>query len=65
MDKAFENVDSGSFELCFLMNPTKVEQVEAVSAAGARMPQKSTDFYPKLVSGLVAFDVAPGEVLPE
>ena len=64
VDKAFENVDSGSFEICFLMNPTKVEQVEAVSAAGARMPQKSTDFYPKLVSGLVAFDVAPGEVLP-
>ncbi|MEA3312394.1 MAG: DUF1015 domain-containing protein [candidate division WOR-3 bacterium] len=65
VDKAFENVDSGSFELCFLMNPTKVQQVQAVSAAGARMPQKSTDFYPKLVSGLVAFDVSPGEVLPD
>ncbi|TKJ43639.1 hypothetical protein CEE36_02855 [candidate division TA06 bacterium B3_TA06] len=64
VDKAFSRVDSGEFEICFLMNPTKVEQVEAVSAAGARMPQKSTDFYPKLVSGLVAFDVSPGEVLP-
>lgn len=64
VDKAYENVDSGKFEIVFLMNPTKVKQVEAVSAAGARMPQKSTDFYPKLVSGLVAFDVSPGEVLP-
>lgn len=65
VDKLFENVDSGSFQMGFIMNPTKVEQVEAVSQAGEKMPQKSTDFYPKLVSGLVAFDVAPDEVLPE
>lgn len=64
-DKAFEAVDSGEFEMAFLMNPTRVDQVEAVSKAGEKMPQKSTDFYPKLVSGLVAFDVDPKEVLPE
>jgi len=64
-DKAFANVDAGKFEMVFLMNPTRVRQVEAVSKVGEKMPQKSTDFYPKLVSGLVAFDVAPGEVLPD
>lgn len=63
-EKAYENVDSGKYEMVFLMNPTRVEQVEAVSKVGEKMPQKSTDFYPKLVSGLVAFDVAPGQVLP-
>lgn len=65
VDKAYSRVDDGEFEMVFLMNPTRVQQVEAVSKIGAKMPQKSTDFYPKLVSGLVAFDVAPGEVLPE
>jgi uncharacterized protein (DUF1015 family) len=65
VDKAYSRVDAGEFEMVFLMNPTKVDQVEAVSAAGEKMPQKSTDFYPKLVSGLVAFDVAPDEVLPD
>jgi uncharacterized protein (DUF1015 family) len=37
----------------FLMNPTPVAQVKAVSDAGEVMPQKSTFFYPKLASGLV------------
>ena len=35
------------------MNPTKVEDVKRVSEAGLLMPQKSTYFYPKLLSGLV------------
>jgi uncharacterized protein (DUF1015 family) len=65
VDKAYSRVDDGEFEMVFLMNPTRVQQVEAVSKVGEKMPQKSTDFYPKLVSGLVAFDVAPGEVLPD
>ena len=44
---------SGSAKLAFLLNPTPVEQVLAVADAGARMPQKSTYFYPKLPTGLV------------
>jgi uncharacterized protein (DUF1015 family) len=39
--------------MVFLMNPTKVEQVRAVSEAGLLMPQKSTYFFPKLLSGPV------------
>jgi len=46
-------VQSGKYQLCFLLNPTRVEQVRDVAAAGEKMPQKSTDFYPKLLSGLV------------
>lgn len=48
-----EKVASGTSQAAFLVNPTKIEQVRAVAKAGHTMPQKSTFFYPKLVSGLV------------
>ncbi|MBN2537410.1 DUF1015 family protein, partial [candidate division WOR-3 bacterium] len=62
--RAMARVDSGDYQACFLMNPTRVEQVRTLSAQGERMPQKSTDFYPKLASGLVFMDIAKGETLP-
>ncbi|MBI5810117.1 MAG: DUF1015 family protein, partial [Deltaproteobacteria bacterium] len=37
----------------FLLNPTKIEEIKAIAEAGLVMPQKSTYFYPKLLSGLV------------
>jgi uncharacterized protein (DUF1015 family) len=40
-------------QLGFLLNPTRIDQVKTVAEAGQRMPQKSTFFYPKLVTGLV------------
>ena len=52
-------VESGRAALAVLLNPTPVDQVLAVADAGDLMPQKSTNFHPKLPSGLVlhAFDV--------
>ncbi len=47
-------VDRGEANFLFLLNPTRVDQVRACTVAGERMPQKSTDFFPKVVSGLVA-----------
>jgi len=41
------------FQVGFLLNPTRVEEVKAVAEAGERMPQKSTFFFPKLVTGLL------------
>ena len=41
--------------IVFLMNPCPVQQVRDVAFAGEVMPQKSTDFYPKLLSGLTAY----------
>ena len=35
------------------MNPTKIEQVKNIALSGKKMPQKSTYFYPKLLTGLV------------
>ena len=43
----------GQAQLAFVMNATKIQQVRSVARAGFTMPQKSTYFYPKLVSGLV------------
>jgi uncharacterized protein (DUF1015 family) len=46
-------VDRGEYQLAFFLNPTLVEEVIEVAAKGEKMPQKSTYFYPKLITGLV------------
>lgn len=51
-DKAIETVNKDNMQMAFLMNPTKVDEVKKVADKNERMPQKSTDFYPKLLSGL-------------
>lgn len=50
---AVRSVKQGDHQMAFLLNPTRVEEVTAVAAAGDKMPQKSTYFYPKLLTGLV------------
>ena len=42
-------------DVAFLMNPVRAEQMREVALAGEVMPQKSTDFYPKLLSGLTIY----------
>ncbi|HZP83120.1 MAG TPA: DUF1015 domain-containing protein [Chthonomonadaceae bacterium] len=52
-EEAVQKVQSGEYQLaCLLQNPT-VTEVRDVAAAGDKMPQKSTFFYPKLWSGLI------------
>jgi len=46
-------VTEGSHQAAFLLNPTKVSQLRAVAERAEMMPQKSTYFYPKLLTGLV------------
>ena len=53
-EAAVREVDEGRAQMAVLLNPTRVEEVLAVADRGERMPQKSTDFYPKLLTGLVA-----------
>jgi len=50
---ALEMVRCGKAQIALLLNPTRPEQVRAVTYEGEKMPQKSTYFYPKLLSGLV------------
>lgn len=44
-------VDSGKANCAFLLNPTLVSEIADVAGAGEKMPQKSTYFYPKLITG--------------
>src|SRR5438093_162540 len=52
-EQALALVESGEFDLAFLLRPTPVQQVREVAASGASMPPKSTYFFPKLLSGLL------------
>lgn len=52
-DEALESVRGGECQCAFFANPTRVEEIRDVAAAGEKMPQKSTYFYPKLITGLV------------
>ncbi len=55
LDAAAEEVLGGRAQMAFLLEPATVEQVATVSLAGGVMPQKSTDFYPKMLSGLTIY----------
>lgn len=51
--EAFDLIDSGRAEASFIMAYPKIKDIKEISEAGYRMPQKSTYFYPKLLSGIV------------
>jgi len=52
-DDLAASVRSGRNQAGFVLRPTSLEDVRRISEAGERMPQKSTDFFPKLLTGLV------------
>ena len=47
----------GECDMAFVINPTRMEQVQAVSSRGLIMPRKSTYFYPKAITGQVLYDL--------
>jgi uncharacterized protein (DUF1015 family) len=53
--EAVEQVRRGEADVTFLTNPVSMEQLKEVAFAGDVMPQKSTDFFPKLLSGLTIY----------
>jgi uncharacterized protein (DUF1015 family) len=62
-DMGYDQVASGEAQFLFLLNPTRMDQVIACTQAGEKMPQKSTDFYPKVITGLTILSVSPDERL--
>ena len=52
IDRAIAKVDTKESQAVFFMNPTHNKQVQEVAAAGEKMPQKSTFYYPKVFTGL-------------
>jgi uncharacterized protein (DUF1015 family) len=56
-DKALDAVRKGTAQLVFLLNGTRLEQMRDIAYDGHVMPQKSTDFYPKVLSGLMMYSL--------
>ena len=54
-EEAVEQVHSGQADVAFLIKPVTLTQLRDISLSGDVMPQKSTDFYPKLLSGLAIY----------
>ena len=52
---ALDAVDRGAVQIAFLLNPVDVGQVMRIATSGEVMPQKSTDFFPKLLSGITMY----------
>jgi uncharacterized protein (DUF1015 family) len=59
-DTAMEAVFEGGFDMAFLLNPTRIEQVRKIAREGLIMPRKSTYFYPKVITGQVINPLTPG-----
>ena len=57
LDEACDCVKDDAFNCAFILNSTKVSEIRDVALAGEKMPQKSTYFYPKLITGLVMNDL--------
>jgi uncharacterized protein (DUF1015 family) len=53
--EAVEQVHAGEADVAFLIKPVTLDQLRDISLSGDVMPQKSTDFYPKLLSGLAIY----------
>lgn len=63
MKEAISEVDSGTFEMTFLLNPTKIDHVKEIASNGLIMPRKSTFFYPKVLTGLVFNKIDSNELI--
>jgi uncharacterized protein (DUF1015 family) len=55
LDSALAAVDERHAQIAFLLNPVRIEQVAEIALGGDVLPQKSTDFYPKLLSGMAIY----------
>jgi uncharacterized protein (DUF1015 family) len=56
-DEAVKMVQERKAQVSFLLNPTRLDQMRDVAYEGNVMPQKSTDFYPKVLSGLTMYSL--------
>ena len=57
VSEACEKANSDDFNCAFILNATKVGEIKDVALSGEKMPQKSTYFYPKIITGLVMNDL--------
>ena len=57
LESAMKAVSKGKADVAFLLNPVRLDQMRDIVYEGNVMPQKSTDFYPKVLSGLVMYSL--------
>jgi uncharacterized protein (DUF1015 family) len=60
-EAVLQALEKEDFQAAFILNPPKAEEILTIAKSGEKMPQKSTYFYPKLVSGLIVNKVDPHE----
>ena len=60
---AVEKVDQGEASIAFLVNPISAKTVVEIAQQHELLPEKTTDFYPKIVSGLMMMDISASEKL--
>jgi uncharacterized protein (DUF1015 family) len=60
---AVEKVNRGEASIAFLVNPINAKTVAELAQQHELLPEKSTDFYPKMVSGLSIMDISANENL--
>ncbi len=56
-EEGAQSVDRNRAQACFFLNPVTIQNVKEIALEGRLLPQKSTDFYPKLLSGLTVYQV--------
>jgi uncharacterized protein (DUF1015 family) len=61
--EAVDKVNDGKASIAFLVNPISAKTVAEIAQQHELLPEKSTDFYPKMVSGLMMMDISAGEKL--
>ena len=59
IEQGVRQVFTGAYDIGFLLNPTRIDQVRRIADAGLIMPRKATYFYPKVISGLVVNSLRP------
>ena len=62
-DIGYDEVKEKDTSFLFILNSTRIDQVTACTDDGEKMPQKSTDFYPKIVTGFAMLPVQKDEIL--
>ena len=60
-EAVLQSLEKEDFQAAFILVATKKEEIQTIVAAGEKMPQKSTYFYPKLSSGLIVNKIDPDE----
>ena len=64
-ERVLKAVDKEDYQAAFILNPPKPDEIMAIAQSGEKMPQKTTYFYPKLITGLVINRIDPEEEISD